>query len=326
VDGLNLYAYCGGDPVNGVDPLGLWGLGQGAAIDAIGVGDSVFGSDRMSSEQAGEVVLASAHLTLSLIGMIPGLGAAADLADAELYSLEGNYYEAAVSRVAAIPVAGDAVAIVATGAALAGVISDDDIASFNQTMSEADPLAPAKRHMRQAIAQAWDYVWKHTASFEMQPMSIGSAGKRLAKALKGGGSAAKAAKGGKGLRNGARAEKGLEGGGECARTGERSAGTIDPAAVRFSQSSIRPSFSSGGTIEDLAEGLRNGSVDPAKLPPIRLVDRKGVLYTLDNRRLWAFRQARIPIPYRMATPEEVVAEAWKFTTKNGGTSIRVRGK
>ena len=23
VDGLNLYAYCGGDPVNGVDPLGL---------------------------------------------------------------------------------------------------------------------------------------------------------------------------------------------------------------------------------------------------------------------------------------------------------------
>ena len=102
--------------------------------------------------------------------------------------------------------------------------------------------------------------------------------------------------------------------------------TIDPAAVRFSQSSISRNFSSGGGIEDLAAGLRNGSVNPANVPPIRLVEREGSLFTLDNRRLWSFQQAEVPIPYRMATPQEAAAEAWKFTTQNGGTSIRLRGQ
>lgn len=102
--------------------------------------------------------------------------------------------------------------------------------------------------------------------------------------------------------------------------------TIDPAVVRFSQSSISRNFSSGGAIEDLAAGLRNGSVNPANIPPIRLVEREGNLFTLDNRRLWSFQQAETPVPFRMATPQEVANEAWKFTTQNGGTSIRVRGQ
>jgi hypothetical protein len=28
----------------------------------------------------------------------------------------------------------------------------------------------------------------------------------------------------------------------------------------------------------------------------------------------------------MATPQEIAAESWKFTTKNEGTSIRIRGQ
>jgi hypothetical protein len=102
--------------------------------------------------------------------------------------------------------------------------------------------------------------------------------------------------------------------------------TIDSAAVRFSQSSISRNFSAGGTIDDLAAGLRSGSVNPNSLPPIRLVEREGSMFTLDNRRLWSFQQAEVPIPYRMATPQEAAAEAWKFTTPNGGASIRVRGQ
>ena len=104
------------------------------------------------------------------------------------------------------------------------------------------------------------------------------------------------------------------------------ANTIDSAAVRFSQSSISRNFSAGGTIDDLAAGLRNGSVNPTSIPPVRLVERGGSMSTLDNRRLWSFQQAEVPIPYRMATPQEAAAEAWKFTTTNGGTSIRVRGQ
>ncbi len=102
--------------------------------------------------------------------------------------------------------------------------------------------------------------------------------------------------------------------------------TIDPATVRFSQSSISRNFSSGGAIEDLAVGLRNGSVNPANIQPIRLVEQDGNLFSLDNRRLWSFQQAEVPVPFRMATPQEAAGEAWKFTTPNGGTSIRVRGQ
>ena len=102
--------------------------------------------------------------------------------------------------------------------------------------------------------------------------------------------------------------------------------TIDAASVRFSQSSISRNFSTGGTIDDLAAGLRNGSINPANIPPIRLIEQDGNLFSLDNRRLWSFQQAEVPVPYRMATPQEAAGEAWKFTTQSGGTSIRVRGQ
>jgi hypothetical protein len=101
---------------------------------------------------------------------------------------------------------------------------------------------------------------------------------------------------------------------------------MDPNAVRFSQGSVQYRFRDGRTLDDLAEGLRTGRVRTEDVPPLRLVERDGQLFTLDNRRLEAFRRAGVAIPWRMATPEEVEAEADKFTTKNGGASVRVRGE
>jgi RHS repeat-associated protein len=102
---------------------------------------------------------------------------------------------------------------------------------------------------------------------------------------------------------------------------------IDPFNVRFSQDSCSYTFDDGKhTIDDLAKGLADGSVPPNSISPIRLVRKGGVLTTLDNRRLEAFRRAGVSIPFRMATMREAVREAWKFTSKNGGTSIRVRGE
>lgn len=85
-------------------------------------------------------------------------------------------------------------------------------------------------------------------------------------------------------------------------------------------------FCNGGSIDDLAAALRNGTVKADQIPAIRLVQKDGQLFSLDNRRLEAFKRAGENVPYRMATPEEATSEAWKFTTKNGGTSIRVRGE
>src|SRR5437764_13208584 len=101
---------------------------------------------------------------------------------------------------------------------------------------------------------------------------------------------------------------------------------MDPNAVRFSQISISYRFRDGGIIDDLAEGLRSGRIRPEDVPPLRLVERDGLFFTLDNRRLEAFRRAVVPIPWRMATPEEIEADAFKFTTRNGGITVRVRGE
>lgn len=101
---------------------------------------------------------------------------------------------------------------------------------------------------------------------------------------------------------------------------------MDPNQVRFSQSSVGHRFRDGRTIDELAEGLRTGQVRPEDVPPLRLVEREGKFFTLDKRRLEAFRRAGVAIPWRMATSEEVDAEAWKFTTTNDGISVKVRGE
>ena len=101
---------------------------------------------------------------------------------------------------------------------------------------------------------------------------------------------------------------------------------MDPTSVRFSQSSISYRFRDGATIDDLADALRSGQVQPEDIPPLRLVERDGLFFTLDNRRLEAFQRAGVPIPWRLATPVEVDSEAWKFTTTNAGASVRIRGE
>jgi hypothetical protein len=101
---------------------------------------------------------------------------------------------------------------------------------------------------------------------------------------------------------------------------------MDPNQVRFSQNSISYWLSQGQTIDDLAEGLRSGQIHAKEIPPLRLVQKGGLFYTLDNRRLEAFRRAGIEIPWRIATPEEIDRESWKFTTTNEGISVRIRGE
>ena len=106
---------------------------------------------------------------------------------------------------------------------------------------------------------------------------------------------------------------------------EANAQLLNPQDVRFSQASIKATFQDGTSIDDLVEGLRSGRIRPHDVPAIRVFERDGKLYTLDNRRLEAFRRASVDFPVRMATPQEIIDEAWKFTTPNDGLSIRIRG-
>lgn len=99
---------------------------------------------------------------------------------------------------------------------------------------------------------------------------------------------------------------------------------MHPDRIRFSQNSISYYFKDGRTIDELADGSRTGLVRAADVPPLRRVEKAGEFLTLDNRRLEAFRRAQVEAPIRMATAEEASAEEWKFTTTNGGVSVRVR--
>ncbi len=108
-------------------------------------------------------------------------------------------------------------------------------------------------------------------------------------------------------------------------------GLINPNAIRFSQDSIRAGFkdASLGGIDDLAAGLKNGTIKPSSIEPIRLVERKGNLISIDNRRLEAFPRAGVDVPTRMATPAEVrqATQQGKLSAGElGGTTIKVRGK
>ena len=98
----------------------------------------------------------------------------------------------------------------------------------------------------------------------------------------------------------------------------------DPSKIRFSQDSIGDAFTDGRTVSQLTEGLKNGSIRATDVPPIRTLERNGETFTLDNRRLKAFQDAGAPITTTSATAREIKNESFKFTTKNDGTSVRIR--
>lgn len=106
-------------------------------------------------------------------------------------------------------------------------------------------------------------------------------------------------------------------------------GSINPNSIKFSQGSISGNFKNGGSVADLADGLKNGSISPTSIPAIRIVAKDGSIFTLDNRRLQAFQQAGVSVPYQKleSIPQ---SEMFKFkdynSGKTNGTSVKVRGQ
>ncbi|MBL6991738.1 MAG: hypothetical protein ISR65_18295 [Bacteriovoracaceae bacterium] len=99
---------------------------------------------------------------------------------------------------------------------------------------------------------------------------------------------------------------------------------INPNTIRFTQNSINSAFKNGNTLESMVDDLKNKTITPQNIPPIRIFTRNGVAFTLDNRRLQALRDASLNIRTVPATIQEIVEESWKFTTQNEGKTIEVR--
>ena len=104
-------------------------------------------------------------------------------------------------------------------------------------------------------------------------------------------------------------------------------GFIDPTKVRYTQNSISKYFkNSDQPVDKLVEGLKSGTISPSEIPPIKIFEMNGGIYSLDNRRLYAFKQAGIDIPYEYATPNEInkALRNEKLSTVTKGESIIIR--
>ncbi|WP_432401409.1 hypothetical protein [Wukongibacter sp. M2B1] len=101
-------------------------------------------------------------------------------------------------------------------------------------------------------------------------------------------------------------------------------GYIDPKKVRFTQSSISKKFGNKDMIDEAIKGLKSGEIKNSDFNAIEVFELDGKIYSLDNRRLYVHQKSGKKIKYKFVSNSTVLDDFWKFTTKNDGTSIRVR--
>ncbi|MPS66738.1 MAG: hypothetical protein DI622_09560 [Chryseobacterium sp.] len=79
------------------------------------------------------------------------------------------------------------------------------------------------------------------------------------------------------------------------------------------------------TVLGNAEALKSGALDPEVLRMNVWKDEAGKIWTLDHRRLGAFKLSGLnEAPINWASKQEVKNQMWKMTTQNGGTSIKLK--
>lgn len=95
-----------------------------------------------------------------------------------------------------------------------------------------------------------------------------------------------------------------------------------PQDIRFSQDSISSTFRNGTTLTDTISDLLNGSLEPTDFPVISVFwdDIEEAYFSLDNRRLYCFKEACSFIPVKI-----VKRPAIGLSTKNRGMTVRLRG-
>ena len=94
------------------------------------------------SKTQGVDLAAIGHGALDLLGFIPGIGAAADVANGLWYAAEGNYVDAAMSFVSAVPGVGDAAGAGKMGlkAAMTSLSGSDAAQAALRRLKKADLL------------------------------------------------------------------------------------------------------------------------------------------------------------------------------------------
>jgi RHS repeat-associated protein len=89
-------------------------------------------------------------------------------------------------------------------------------------------------------------------------------------------------------------------------------GEVAVDSIRFTQTTVSPNFTKGGTINELIAKLRSGATAASDVETIRVVENEGVLWSLDNRRLLAFSQAGVKtVPVKIVSlADPAIAAEW----------------
>lgn len=121
----------------------------------------------------------------------------------------------------------------------------------------------------------------------------------------------------------------IEAGAQLVENAVEDVGTlIDPNTIKYTQNSIGKIFGNktehaGESINGLIEGLKNGSITADDIPPIRIFkNAENELCSLDNRRLYCFKQAGKLIKTVYAEAKDVARETtykiyneWEITVR-----------
>ncbi len=270
----------------------------------------------------------------------------ADIVNGILYAAEGDYVNAAISFACGIPAVGTVIAGVAKMSKAAKAMkAADRIADLCKAAGKVGNTAAGMKANYDTYMQA-----------RREGKSVGEAMTYMAGAMMAGLAMGKAASWGanklKNLANKAlpklktavqegagklasKISKGLSSSGSGRMNRNRGyivnpfykggSKTVNPKDVNFMQSSIR-NQTGEHTVLGNAEALKNGTLQATDLPEIRIwQDADGKLWTLDHRRLAAFRIAGLDsVPFRWATDEEIASQMWKMTTKTNGTSVKLK--
>lgn len=102
---------------------------------------------------------------------------------------------------------------------------------------------------------------------------------------------------------------------------------MKPSEIYFSQDSIKNTFEYGQSIHDTLKMCQEDPMAIHQIPTMRVCMKNGKWFTLDNRRLWIFRRLEegghiIDVDVNVVSSDRLSAR--KFTTTNGGVSVRIR--
>ena len=89
---------------------------------------------------------------------------------------------------------------------------------------------------------------------------------------------------------------------------ETSESLLNPQEIHYTQNSISNKFSGaykGQCVDDLIDGLISGKISPMDIPAIQVFEYQGKIYSINNRRLFAFKTANIPcLLYTSPSPRD----------------------